>query len=203
MRTVWLAVLVALLGGCETLPEETRSPTRASLPQAIPALHGSYHIVQRGETLWRIAHSYGLEPAALAAANRLPNTSRVAVGQRLFIPLPTESGRFLWPVRGTLRSSSGTHGIDIAGAPGSLVRAAKRGRVAVATHRLAGWGKTVIIDHLDGYMTIYSGLEQILVEPGVTLRQGVPVGSLGSRALHFEIRLGETPKNALALLPRE
>ncbi len=198
MRIVWPVIGFLLAAGCETLPE-----VGPPAVQAIPALQGSYHTVRKGETLWRIAQSYGLDPRALAAANRLPSTSRVAEGQRLFIPLPKESARFLWPVRGTIRGASASHGIDIAAAPGSLVRASKRGRVAVATRRLAGWGKTVVLDHLDGFVTVYAGLEQILVAPGAELRQGIPLGSIGSRALHFEIRYGELPKNALALLPRD
>jgi murein DD-endopeptidase MepM/ murein hydrolase activator NlpD len=171
--------------------------------QAVPALHGSYHVVRRGETLWRIARSYGLNAQALAAANRLPNAKDLKVGQRLFIPLPPESANFLWPVRGALRSPGSSQGIDIAAPPGSLVRASRSGRVAVATRRLSGWGQTVVLDHLDGYLTVYAGLDRILVAPGTALRQGTAVGSLGSRDLHFEIRYGSTPKNTLTLLPKE
>ncbi len=200
MRIVWGVVALIGVAGCETLPEE-RPVSRP--PQAIPALHGSYHQVRRGETLWRIAHSYGLDVRRLAEANRLPSPTQVAAGQRLFIPLPPESRQFLWPVRGALKGASPSHGVDIAASTGTLVRASRRGRVAVATRRLSGWGPTVVLDHLDGYFTVYAGLERLLVAPGTELRQGAPIGSVGSRALHFEIRYGGTPKNTLALLPRE
>ena len=60
-----------------------------------------------------------------------------------------------------------------------------------------------MLDHLDGYLTVYAGLEQLLTAPGATLRQGIPLGSLGARALHFEIRYGAVPKDTLALLPGE
>lgn len=73
--------------------------------------------------------------------------------------------------------------------------------MAVATRRLSGWGSTIILDHLDGYLTVYSGLDRILVSPGSTLRQGIPIGSIGPRTLYFEIRYGEATKNTLALLP--
>ena len=190
-----------LLSGCATVPvDEPMMPTAHA---AIPPLQGSYHAVQRGETMWRIARAYGLDADALASANRLTSASPLRVGQRLFIPLPAESARFLWPVRGALRMGGGSHGIEIAAPEGSLVRASRSGRVAVATRQLSGWGTTVILDHLDGYLTIYSGLDHILVSPGAALRQGVPIGTLGSSALHFEIRYGNQPKNVLALLPRE
>ena len=188
--------LVALSGCAATLPQQALPPT-----QAIPSLSGSYHVVRRGETLWRIARSYGLGVERLAAVNHLPSARQLTVGQRLFIPLPAESGRFLWPVRGSTTAAS--HGIAIRAPSGSLVRASRSGRVAVATQRLNGLGKTVILDHLDGYYTIYGGLEQLFVSPGASVRQGIPVGSLGSRHLHFEVRYGVEPTSTLALLPRE
>ena len=171
--------------------------------QALPQLQGSYHHVKRGETLWRIANAYGLEVSTLAAVNRLPSTKELKVGQKLFIPLPKESTQFLWPARGAVKSSGASQGIDISAAPGSLVRASRSGRVAVATKHLSGWGNTIIIDHMDGYLTVYSGMEQMLVDPGAQLRQGMPLGNVGSHALHFEIRFGDTPRNVLALLPNE
>ena len=188
-----------LLAGCSTPPERYAAPPQ----QAIPSLSGSYHRVQRGETLWRIARSYGLDVKTLAGANRLPSASHLRVGQQLFIPLPAESSQFLWPVRGSLRTASGVHGIDISAPAGSLVRASRSGRVAVAAQRLDGWGKTVIVEHRDGYLSVYSGLDQILVAPGIDIRQGIPIGTLGARALHFEIRYGTVPRNTLALLPNE
>jgi len=178
------------------------SAAAASLPSA-PMLEGSFHRVRRGETLWRIAHSYGLDPATLAAVNRISPTTTLIPGQRLFIPLPQESTRFLWPLRGSIGTSGASRGITIAAPPGSLVRAARSGRVAVVTRHLSGWGPTVVIDHLDGYLSVYARLHQVLVSPGSDLRQGTPLGSLGAGALHFEIRYGVIPKNPLALLPSE
>ncbi len=182
--------------GCASAPVEYVSEAR----RAVPTLQGSYHVVRPGETLWRIAYAYGHDVGTLAAANRLPSATQLKTGQRLFIPLPPESDRFLWPLRGSFVASS-SGGLDITAAPGSLVRASRSGRVAVATSRLAGWGKAVVVDHLDGYLTIYAGMDQILVAPGVQLRQGVPLGTIGSRALHFQVRQGVKPTRALALLP--
>lgn len=168
--------------------------------QAIPTLRGSYHRVRPGETLWRIAHAYGLETQTLASANRLSSASQLKVGAQLFIPLPVVTNRFLWPMLGSMRVASSAKGVEISAAPGTLIRASRSGRVAVATRSLFGWGKTVVLDHLDGYLTVYSGFDQILVSPGVDIRQGTPLGSLGSRVLHFEIRYGVTPKPTLSLL---
>ena len=186
-----------VLSGCATLPPEQALPPT----QAIPSLHGSYHRVRHGDTLWRIARSYGLSVDTLASANRLPSTRHIAVGQQLFIPLPQESAKFLWPVRGSTTVVS--HGVAIRAPSGSVVRASRSGRVAVAAQRLSGWGKTVILDHLDGYFTVYGGLEQIVVSPGSQVRQGIPIGSLGQKSLFFEVRYGAEPKPTLALLPND
>ncbi len=193
-----ISVIGLLLTGCATAPmEQTALPKT----QALPALNGSYHTVRRGETLWRIAHAYGLEPQILASVNHLPSGGQLAVGQKLFIPLPAESSHFLWPVEGRHRSAGASKGLHVSVPEGSLVRASRSGRVAVATRALSGWGNTIILDHLDGYLTVYAGLEQILIAPGASVRQGVPIGTVGSGGLHFEIRHGVHPQDALQLLP--
>lgn len=192
-------ILLILTAGCASAP---LGPVTAAPPQALPTMQGSYHLVRRGETLWRIARSYGLDVNTLASANRLPSAHHLTVGQQLFLPLPTESSRFLWPVRGAVKTA-GTSWIEIAAPAGSLVRASRSGRVAVATRHLSGLGKTVVLDHQDGYVTVYAGLDHLLVAPDTVLRQGMPLGALGSSALHFEIRYEAKPKNALALLPAE
>ena len=195
---VIVSCLALLLSGCATTPVEH---VQTGARQTIPTLQGSFHYVRRGETLWRIAQSYGLDVNALAAANRISSASQVRTGQRLFVPLPPETNRFLWPVRGSVRNLPVSKGVEIAAAPGSLIRASRSGRVAVATRHLSGWGKTVVLDHLDGYYTIYAKLDEILVSPGMGLRQGIPVGSAGPHTLYFEIRQGVRPRNALAFLP--
>lgn len=194
-----LCTTVLWAAGCAMVPID-----HAAAPQqALPTLQGSYHQVRPGETLWRIAHSYGVDVQRLASVNRLGSANQVAAGQRLFIPLPVESDQFLWPVRGSVGTSGGSRALEIATAPGSLVRASRSGRVAVATQQLSGWGKTIVLDHLDGYLTVYAGLGQLLVSPGADVRQGTPIGSLASKALHFEIRQRARITDALTLLPRE
>jgi LysM repeat protein len=59
----------------------------ASAPVYSPASTAqSYHVVQAGENLFRVALRYGLSVQALAAANNIVNVSQVYVGQRLLIP---------------------------------------------------------------------------------------------------------------------
>jgi murein DD-endopeptidase MepM/ murein hydrolase activator NlpD len=198
-------VILLALGGCATVPEgpwtEATAIPVATLEQARQEPAGSYHQVQRGETLWRIARSYGVDVHAISSVNRLTNTDRLAVGQRLFIPWPAETERFLWPVRGTVKRFQASGGVEISAAPGTVVRASRRGVVAVAAQHLPGLGTMVVLDHLDGHLSVYAGMATLLVSPGMAVRQGEPVGHLNARALHFEIRYGTVPKDSLALLP--
>ena len=55
-------------------------------PQPTPCPDGTY-IVQRGDTLYRIARSHDTTVAALMQANSITNPNRIYVGQRLIIPL--------------------------------------------------------------------------------------------------------------------
>src|SRR3972149_601456 len=111
---------------------------------------GVFHRVGKGETLWRIAHAYGVDLQDLAEANNIKDPTQIKKGQRLFIPgikkktrkvdksLPepplksrkvtVEKGRFAWPVKGAVISSYGMrndvmhHGIEIAAPRNKPVR---------------------------------------------------------------------------------
>lgn len=107
------------------------------------------------------------------------------------------AGRF-----GQARNGGGTwRGVFIATAP-SAVQAIAAGEVAFASS-LGGYGNTVIIDHGDGYMSVYTGLNSMNVSVGerILARQSVGMsGTLptGEQGLYFEIRYRNRPMNPLA-----
>ena len=82
------------------------------------------------------------------------------------------------------------------------MRASRAGRVVVAASRLSGWGGTVVVEHADGHLTVYAGLDQLLSAPGTWIPQGMPLGRLGNSSLLFQIRQGTSARDTLALLPR-
>jgi septal ring factor EnvC (AmiA/AmiB activator) len=59
----------------------------------------------------------------------------------------------------------------------------------------------VVVDHQDGYVSVYAGLGRLVVGPGAFIKQGMPLGNLGAGPLRFEIRRGARPANTLTLLP--
>jgi murein DD-endopeptidase MepM/ murein hydrolase activator NlpD len=110
---------------------------------------------------------------------------------------------FIWPTGNHFLSPggndfwSGHPGIDIAAGLGTPVRAADAGVVTMAQGGLnGGYGNVVMIDHGNGYLTVYGHLSQINVVPCQEVDAGTLIGLAGSTGnstgphLHFEIRLG-------------
>jgi murein DD-endopeptidase MepM/ murein hydrolase activator NlpD len=125
--------------------------------------------------------------------------------------LPRGPSPFVWPVQaGVLSSRFGprgeTHhdGIDISSPEGTPVRAARAGRV-LYSDRLRGYGNLVILEHDDGYATVYAHNRGNRTRAGVAVRQGDVIGEVGRSGktsgpnLHFEI--ARTTWRGTPLLP--
>ena len=89
---VWICLSVAILFSLLTSPacSATRSQAKSTAPR--PELgtkakaKGIIHVVQRGQTLFRISQAYQVSVASLLEANRLKPSTPLKVGQRLLIP---------------------------------------------------------------------------------------------------------------------
>ena len=225
IRRLFFVFLLAV-AGCAPYQEQAGPPGMESAP--------AVHRIQRGETLWSIAQRYGVSVDALVRANRISDISRIEVGQRLMIPggrgaavpaalpaYPSEetiryvAGEpFAWPVQGRVISIFGTRwrgrvnkGIDVQARAGSEVRAARSGKVSFVHEGLPGLGKTIILEHAEGFASVYAYVGEILVRQGdwVAQRQVIArVGETGRTsvpALHFEIRRNQKAQNPLRYLP--
>lgn len=91
-------------------------------------------------------------------------------------------------------------GIDIAGSPGSSVKAASSGTVAVVTKDAASGGTIVIVKHDGGLLTVYAGLDSASVAKGDAVKRGTTLGSLRGSSLHFEVRQGQKAVDPLSYL---
>ncbi|MGB6119628.1 MAG: peptidoglycan DD-metalloendopeptidase family protein, partial [Mesorhizobium sp.] len=111
-------------------------------------------------------------------------------------PDATGIGKMRWPVRGRVVSSyaSGGDGIDIAVPEGTPVKAAENGVVIFAGEGLKDFGRTVLVRHSDGKVTVYGHTSEINVKRGDTVRRGQEIarsgmtGSTDTPKLHFEVR---------------
>ncbi|MGM9921619.1 MAG: peptidoglycan DD-metalloendopeptidase family protein [Bhargavaea sp.] len=110
------------------------------------------------------------------------------------------TGKFIWPAQGGYISSQKGqrwgrqhNGIDIARPKGKAILSADAGTVT-ETGPLGGFGNRVVVDHGNGYTTLYAHLASISVKPGQKLAQGQKLGVMGSTGnstgvhLHFEVR---------------
>lgn len=131
-------------------------------------------------------------------------------------PFTDLKGRLTWPVAGTLLHDFGQpraggslrwNGVVLSAPRGREVRAVYHGRVVFADW-LAGMGLLVIIDHGEGYMSLYGYNETLLKSAGDWVAPGdviATVGESGGRpqpGLYFEIRQGREPVNPKAWVTR-
>lgn len=126
-------------------------------------------------------------------------------------PFPKMKGKLPWPVKGSVSNQFGKqragtqgklrwNGVNISASRGKAVFSIARGRVAYADW-MKGLGLLVIIDHGDGYMTLYGHNESLYVAPGGWVSQGDIIGTVGDSggsnqpSLYFEIRHNRKPVN--------
>jgi lipoprotein NlpD len=87
---LWAALAAFALAACPA-PRAHRVPP-VSLPRDggthhdEPGLAGVVHVVRRGETIWRIARAYGIDPADLMETNGVVDPRTLATGAELFVP---------------------------------------------------------------------------------------------------------------------
>lgn len=124
-------------------------------------------------------------------------------------PFSKFRGRLTWPVAGTLLHDFGQprasdqvkwNGVVLAAPRGREVRSIYHGRVVFADW-LAGMGLLVIVDHGEGYMTLYGYNETTLKSAGDWVAPGDVIATVGDSGgqqqsgLYFEIRKGTKPVN--------
>ena len=107
------------------------------------------------------------------------------------------SGNFAWPASGSITQRYVWYhpGVDIANKNSPDILAADAGTVTVAGWPdNYGYGNRVIIDHGNGFTSLYGHLASIYVTPGQTVNRGDLIGKMGSTGrstgthLHLEIR---------------
>ncbi len=125
------------------------------------------------------------------------------------------SSKFSWPVRGKILSGYGSKsnglfndGINIKANRGTAVLAAENGFVAYAGNEVKGMGNLVIIQHADGWMTVYAHMDSMSVRRGHSVTVGQKIGTVGVSGkvdqpqLHFEIRKGTKAYNPISYLKK-
>ncbi len=152
----------------------------------------------------------------------MPDASDIDVGQKILIPgakkaininqsaiVPKKSKKgYIWPLKGKIISYYGSKidgvknkGIDIKVKKGYPVVASRSGKVVFCDNKVKGMGKVIILEHKNGYSTLYAHNSENLVDCGDYVVQNQVIAKAGDTgrattpSLHFEIRKGHKPKN--------
>lgn len=198
----------------------------------IPPITGIIHKVKKGDSLSSISKLYDVPSQAIADFNYLTDLASLQVGSELVIPdakIPQvaqapSSGTALeqvqfetgfkkgwcrWPTTSRIITQyfSWYHsGLDVATSWFSAmppIFACAGGRVVRAGWDPTGYGIMVIVDHGNGYQTLYAHLSKLRVSYGDYVKQGDQVGVMGNTGrstgphLHFEVRKGSAKQNPL------
>jgi septal ring factor EnvC (AmiA/AmiB activator) len=137
------------------------------------------------------------------------------------VPAPSraEKGALPWPADGKVVSFFGRQkhptfntyvqrkGIEIRTIEGSLIHAVMPGTVVYADW-LKGYGLVIILDHANGFFSLYAHASKILAKVGEQVPGGHPIGEtgdtgvIGENTLYFELREGDEPVDPLQWLAR-
>ena len=194
---------------------------------------GVYHQVGADDTLESIAAAYKVDPAAIInyPLNQLDaDNPQITAGQWLIVPGGTKpyvprtvvaysgpipedaskgTGVFGWPTAGQITQGywDRHRAIDIGTWKGAPVLAADSGYVVAAGWDDSGYGRMVVIDHGNGFQTLYAHMQVYYVETGDSVAKGQQIGEVGSTGnstgphLHFEIRQNGVQRNPFGFLP--
>lgn len=197
-------------------------------------VNGIAHKVQKGDTVYSIAKRYDSSAQSVVdfPFNTFSNdeTFELAIGQTVIVPdgvKPKDvesaprirritpdagsvvaSGSFVWPTQGTLTQYFAWYhpGLDIANKQTPNVLAADSGVVTYSGCINWGYGCHVIIDHGNGFKTLYAHMQQLYVTVGQRVERGNALGKMGSTGrstgphLHFEVSKNGVKLNPLTVL---
>jgi len=191
---------------------------------SIPPVTGVVYTVKAGETIYSIASKLNTNPQGIVdfPLNTFADdeTFALVAGQTLIVPdgvMPdapaptvakyanvltpdagsvTAAGTFVWPAYGRITQPFRWYhqGTDIANHDGGAILAADAGTVVVSGWTNVGYGNHIIIDHGNGYQTLYGHMSVLSVVAGQRVARGAVIGQMGSTGrstgthLHFEIR---------------
>ena len=199
----------------------------------IPPVTGVVHRVKPGESIYSIAKKYKTDAQKIVnfPFNEFVDLDTFALkpGQILYVPdgvieekkaIPRPryiariqagvkgSSNFIWPASGRITQSPVWYhmALDIANRSAPPILASAPGRVIYSNCLRYGYGCHVIIDHENGYQTLYAHMSRLYVKVGQRVQQGQAVGKMGSTGrstgthVHFEIRRGGRLLNPLSFL---
>jgi murein DD-endopeptidase MepM/ murein hydrolase activator NlpD len=187
---------------------------------------GVKHKVRRGETVYGIAKTYQVDAQTIIdyPFNTFADDENFTLmaGQELIVPegiKPREvivdtkkyltrtvapipgvvgEGNYMWPTSGHISQKYYWYhkAVDVANSSNPDIVAAQGGTVVTAGWNAGGYGNYVVIDHGNGFKTLYAHMlnSSVVVKAGQVVKQGQKLGVMGSTGrstgthLHFEVK---------------
>lgn len=154
-------------------------------------------------------------PAPPPAPAWTPPPSATQGPERLPRAREADAPGLTWPTDGALAGRFGdivgglpNNGIDLHAFAGMAVRASAAGTVVFAGKEPQRFGNTVIVDHGNGWMTVYAYLGRLTVSVGEKVRQRTRIAFVGKSGaalhptVHFELRHNNVPRDPELYLPQ-
>lgn len=211
---------------------EIYNPNALSVGRELTILpvSGVVHTIESGDNLNYIGRLYGVSAETIAEYNGIEDPGTLKVGTKMVVPEGRilmaratgssrgnrppaaeggASGILQWPTVGRITQyfGGGHTGIDIAVNHGTPIYAADGGLIVTALKVNYGYGYHLIIDHGNGYKTLYSHLSAFYADYGEKVGKGERIGAAGSTGLstgphlHFEVFQNGVRVNPLSFLP--
>jgi len=148
----------------------------------------------------------GVMPQAASSTTSSPSRSKQLTPNAGTV---VASGQFVWPTNGVITQYFAWYhkALDIANPSGPAILAADAGTVIVAGWPdNYGYGNRVVIDHGNGFRTLYAHMSRYYVVPGQTVNRGDVIGQMGNTGrstgthLHFEVLQNGVNLNPLSVL---
>lgn len=151
----------------------------------------------------------GVPPETKIPAKSRPQPQYLAQGPASPAFSAPGGAQFIWPTNGQITQYFSWYhpGIDVANRSGPGIAATDGGTVVVAGWPdSSGYGNRVVIDHGNGYTSLYAHMSNVYVSTGQTITRGQLIGQMGSTGrstgthLHLEIHAKGVALNPLAIL---
>ena len=177
--------------------------------QAINALNRSFQNNSK-----RLKEWHQNESDLISLLDALKQTIAKLIPEESLSGLSSLKGKLNWPVNGRVKESFGSQreseqirwsGVLISAKEGSRVSAIHHGRIVYSDY-LRGFGLITIIDHGDGYMSLYGHNEALYKQPGDWVEAGEQIATVGqsggypATGLYFEIRLKSKALNPVRFI---
>jgi len=194
--------------------EKEEASIRATIAAAAAAARARAEAEAKAQAEARARADAAAAASAASATTKPPTTNATTVTTS---PASSGTGALRWPIRGTIDSPFGWRihpitwtrrlhtGIDIDGWYGQEIKAAKAGIVILAGVK-GGYGNSVMIDHQNGWVTLYAHQQSLNVQVGQYVTTATTIGWVGSTGdstgphLHFELRVNGIPTDPMRYL---